>query len=184
MWQNTPVEQFKGTIFAFEGPVYLTIGLGVPLGVALATIGILRSADSGIHRIWPVVTGLVLIALGMVLFPPTPPYFPVLFDVASGLILVFFFAAIWYWGKNRSMLEGPTKSAADYQLLSYMSFLFAAFLVCALLGNPFSGLYFPEKVIEQNALPYHYSFGIQAAMYFVLGWFFTFLNHYKPEHRT
>ena len=180
IWKNSPVEQFEGTIFAFLGPVYMTIALSVPLGVALAAIGTLLYAKSRKLRRWPFVLGVVLVVLGLALFPPTLGYYPVLFGMSGGLILAFFFAALWYWAKKRRTLEGPAGTAADFQLVSYVFFLFVAFFMCMLLGNPFMGLYFPEKVgLFDWALPAAYSMGTQAAICFALGWLFTFLSQYK-----
>ena len=178
IWKNSPVEQFEGTIMAVEGPVYMLIALSTPLGVVLAAIGILLCAESKKARLWPFAIGIVLIALGMLTLP-TLGYYPVLFGISGGLILLFFFSALWYWAKKRSTLEGPARTAADFQLVSYVFFLFVAFLMCMLLGNPFSGLYFPKKVLELNALPVLYSMGTKAAIYLALGFLFTFLSHYK-----
>jgi len=44
------------------------------------------------------------------------------------------------------------------------------------MGNPFSDLYFPEKVLEYEALPVHYAMGTKVALYFALGWLFTFFG--------
>jgi hypothetical protein len=179
IWANSPVEQFEGTIMAFEGPVFMLIGLSSPLGVALAAIGILLSAEPQKSRLWPIVVVIVLVTLGMLLFPLLG-YYPLVFGISGGLILLFFFAALLYWAKKRSALEGPARTAADFQLVSYVFFLFAAMLMCSLLGNPFSGLYFPEKVrLFDWALPVAYSFGTKAAIYMALGFFFTFASHYK-----
>ena len=157
----------------------MLIGLSTPLGVALAAIGILLCAESEKFRLWPFAVGVVFIALGMLLFPLLG-YYPLLFGISGGLILLFFFATLWYWAKKRSMLEGPARTAADFQLVSYVFFLFVAMLMCSLLGNPFSGLYFPEKVrLFDWALPAAYSMGTKAAIYLALGFFFTFLSHYK-----
>jgi hypothetical protein len=180
IWKNSPIEQFEGTIFAFLGPVYMTIALSVPLGVALAAIGTLLYSKSRQLRRWPFVLGVALVVLGLALFPPTLDYYPVLFGMSGGLILAFFFAALWYWAKKRRTLEGPAGTAADFQLISYVFFLFVAFFMCMLLGNPFMGLYFPEKVrLFDWALPAAYSMGTQAAVCFALGWLFTFLSQYK-----
>ena len=179
IWKNSPVEQFEGTLLAFEGPIFMLIGLSTPLGVALAAIGILLSAESEKSRLWPFAIGVVFIALGMLLFPLLG-YYPILFGLSGGLILLFFFATLWYWAKKRSTLEGVARTAADFQLVSYVFFLFVAMLMCMLLGNPFSGLYFPEKVrLFDWALPAAYSFGTKAALYLALGFLFTFLSHYK-----
>jgi hypothetical protein len=179
IWKNSPVAQFEGTIMAFEGPVFMLIGLSTPLGVALAAIGILLCVESKKARLWPFAIGLVLIALGMLLFPLLG-YYPLLFGISGGLILLFFFATLWYWAKKRSTLRGPARTAADFQLVGYVFFLFVAMLMCSLLGNPFSGLFFPEKVrLFDWALPAAYSMGTKAATYLALGFLFTFLSHYK-----
>jgi hypothetical protein len=179
IWANSPVEQFEGTILAFEGPVYMLIGLSTPLGIALAAIGILLCAESKKARLWPFAIGIVLIVLGMLTLP-TLGYYPVLFGISGGFILLLFFATLWYWAKKRSTLEGTARTAADFQLVSYVFFLFVAMLMCMLLGNPFSGLYFPEKVrLFDWALPAAYSMGAKAAIYLALGFLFTFLSHYK-----
>lgn len=178
IWANSPVKQFEGTILAFEGPVYMLIGLSTPLGIALAAVGILLFAESEKSRLWPFATGVVLIALGMLILPILG-YYPVLFGMSGGLILLFFFGTLWYWAKKRSTLEGAARTAADFQLVSYVFFLFVAMLMCMVLGNPFSGLYFPEKVLALNALPVLYSMGTKAAIYLALGFLFTFLSQFK-----
>ena len=180
IWKNSPLEQFNGTILAFGGLVFMLISLSVPLGIVLAAIGILRYAESKQTSLWPFVAGIVLIILSMVLFPSTLGYYPLVFGISGGLILVFFFAALWYRAKQRRMLEGVARTAADFQLVSYVFFLLVALHMCMLLGNPFFGLYFPEKVLLFDwALPAHYSMGTKAVIYFALAWLFTFLNHYK-----
>jgi hypothetical protein len=178
IWANSPPEQFDNTIMAVEGPVYMLIGLSSPLGIALAAIGILLCAESEKSHLWPSAVGVVLIALGMLVLP-TLGYYPVLFGLSGGLILLSFFAALWYWAKKRRALVGPARTAADFQLVSYVFFLFVAMLMCMLLGNPFVGLYFPEKVLAYDGLPVLYSMGTKAATYMALGFLFTFLSHYK-----
>jgi len=179
IWKNSPPEQFAGTMLAVEGPVYMLIALSTPLGIVLSAIGILLCAESKKARLWPFAIGIVLIALGMLILP-TLGYYPLLFGISGGLILLFFFAALWYWAKKRSTLVGSARTAADFQLVSYVFFLFVAMLMCSLLGNPFSGLYFPAKVrLFDWALPAAYSMGTKAAIYLALGFFFTFLSHYK-----
>jgi len=178
IWSGAPPEQFEGTAMAVFGPVFMAIGISAPLGTLLSAIGILLYAEGERPRTWQFtifVAGLVLVAMSM-LFPATLRYYPVLFGISGGLILVLFFAAAWYWANRRRMLKGAAKTAADYQLVGYVFFLFTALLMCSLLGNPFSGLFFPEKVLEQAALPFHYAMGTKAVLYFALGWLFTFLS--------
>jgi len=98
-----------------------------------------------------------------------------LFGFLGGAILILFFSTLWYWARAR-LGSGSVGNAADiFQLFAYIFFFLTASTLCALLGNPFSGLFFPEKVIQDSALPYYYSMGTKIAVYLALGWLFTLL---------
>ena len=185
-WASAPPEQFDGTAMKFAGPVFMFISLGTPVGILLAAIGMLVHSETGklgTKSFALIVMGMVVVALSM-LFPGTLGYYPFVFGFSGGIILVMFFAAVWFWAKRRRELGGSNKTAADLQLVSFVFFYLAANLTCAVLGNPFSGLYFPEKVLEQNALPYHYAMGTKVAVYFALGWLFTFLSQFTSFKAT
>ena len=180
IWRNTPAEQFEGTIFEFGGLVFSIIALSVPVGVVLTAFGMalyskLGKADAG--SIVLLVAGLIVVATSL-LFPPTLAYYPTVFGIIGGVILMLFFVTLWYWARIRLEFGGENKTADIFQLFSYIFFFLTASTLCALLGNPFSGLYFPEKVLQDAALPYHYSMGMKIAAYLVLGWLFTFLAQY------
>ncbi|UCG59944.1 MAG: hypothetical protein JSU70_10560 [Phycisphaerales bacterium] len=182
IWRNSPdpVKEFEGTIWAYQGLAFTFIGLSMPVGIVLTAVGILLYADSDRRRKWPFVVfvgGIVAIALSC-MFPQTLGYYPTVFGISGGLIFVFFFAALWFWAKNRRALDGPARTAAGLQLVSYVFFLASAMIMCALLGNPYSGLYFPEKVLKFQALPVYYSMGTKLVTYFALGWLFNFLSQY------
>jgi hypothetical protein len=179
VWRNSPnpFVQFEGTLWAFEGPIFMFIAFSVPIGIILISIGLLLYGRSQRSRIWPYVVGFIVIALSM-LFPSTLRYYPSVFGTLGGLIYLFFFAALWFWAKNRKTTTGKAGTAADLQLISYVFFLLTASLACSLLGNPYSGLYFPEKVLQYKSLPAYYCMGMKMALYFVLGWLFIFLSHY------
>ncbi len=178
VWSSAPPEHFEGTAWEAFGLIFMTMSLLTPAGLLMIAIGTLLLGDSVKSHVWSYSIGIVLVIFSF-LFPATLGYYPLLFGIAGFLILTFFFAVLWYWAQNHRNLKGPAKSASVYQLLSYIFFILIALLMCTTLGNPFSGLYFPEKVIEQNALPFHYSFGTKAVIYFVLAMFFSFLNQYK-----
>lgn len=183
IFRNTPPEELEGTIWAFGGLVFSAVGFSVPAGIVLMTVGALLLGESDKARIWPFVLGIMVLALTF-MYPSTLGYYPAAFGVAGGVILVLFFAVLWLSAKKRRALQGAARTAADFQLLSYVFFVMAAYLMCTLLGNPYSGLYFPEKVIEVGALPYHYSFGTKAVVYLALAWLCTFLSHFKSSQAT
>lgn len=182
IWRNSPdpVEEFKGTIWAYQGLAFSLIGLSAPIGIVLAAVGMMLygGSDKDCNRRFSLfVAGVVLIALSM-MFPQRLGYYPVVFGISGGLILIFFFATIWFWARNRRTLDGSAKTAADLQLISYVFFLLSAQVMCALIGNPYSGLLFPERVIQFESLPFHYSMGTKVAIYIALGWIFNFLSQY------
>lgn len=97
-----------------------------------------------------------------------------MFGIGGGLILLLFFGTLWQWARRPGRLSGDAATAADLTFAGLLCFLAAAPLICALLGNPYSGLYFPERVIEQDALPWHYAMGTKILLLMVLGWICMF----------
>lgn len=178
VWNSAPPEHFNGTVWEAFGPIFMAMSLLTPAGILMLVIGTLLLGDSQKSHTWVFAIGTFLILFSF-LFPGTLNYYPTIFGISGFLILAFFFGILWFWAKNHRNLEGSAKTASVYQLISYIFFLLIALLMCTILGNPFSGLYFPERVIEQNALPFHYSFGTKAVIYFALAMFFTFLSQYK-----
>ena len=172
VWHDTPAAEFEGTIWAFGGPVFMTISLTTPTGFLLVAIGaLLRSGPRGPsgHRLIALVGFAALIWLSFVI-APTLAYVPIMFGVGGGLILVLFFGTLWHWATRRGRLSGDVATAADLTFAGLLCFFATAPLICALLGNPYSGLYFPERVIDQDALPWHYAMGTKILLLMILGW--------------
>jgi hypothetical protein len=177
IWREAPAEHFDGTIWAFGGPIFMVIALSVPAGILLTVIGISLYAGAPRPRVVVFAIGAALVASSM-LFAPTLGYYPAVFGISGGLILLLFLAVLWYWGRNRRSLDPTSRTSSDLQMASYVFFFVAASMLCSTLGNPFSGLYFPEKVLRDDALPWHYSMGTKIVGYFVLGFLFNFLSQY------
>lgn len=81
---------------------------------------------------------------------------------------------------KRAMLEGPAKTAADFQLISYVFFLHAAWGVCGLLDVPYFQ-FRPDKMLQFMPLPNAYSMGALVIIGLALGWLFAFLSQYKTR---
>jgi len=178
VWSSAPPEHFDGTVWEAFGPIFMAMSFLTPAGILMISIGTILLGEAIKSHIWTYSIGIFLVILSF-LFPPTIGYYPLIFGIGGLLILLFFFTLLWYWAQNHRNLNKPAKVASVYELIGYIFFFLIALLMCTILGNPFSGLYFPERVIEQNALPYYYSFGTKALIYFVLAIFFTLLSQYK-----
>ena len=178
IWHETPAAEFEGTIWAFGGPVFMAISLSTPTGLLLVAIGaLLRSGSGGPsgRRLIALIGFAALIWLSF-LVAPTLAYVPVMFGVGGGLILILFFGTLWQWTRTRGRLSDNAATAADLSFAGLLCFFAVTPLLCALLGNPYSGLYFPERVIEQNSLPWHYAMGTKILLLLVLGWGCMFLS--------
>ena len=179
MYKYTPPAQVSETVWAVGSPLFFVWVFTIPIGLTLAAVGMSLRAEP--RKAWLFVIVGVFIILS-VIFPQTLGYHIVVFGVLGGLILVLFLVMLWYWGKRRITLEGPAKTAADFQLIGYIFFLVVAWYLCGLLGNPYAenpGLYFPEKVIEAGSLPQMYAYGTKISIYLVLGFLFTFPSQRK-----
>ena len=78
-------------------------------------------------------------------------------------------AILWFWAKKHAILKGPARTAADFQLVSYVFFLIAIWFLCGALSAPF------EEALK-DLLP---SSPVAIMAFLVLGWLFLFLSHYK-----
>lgn len=182
IWRNTPVEQFDGTAWAFGGPIFMSIALGVPVGITLIVIGLLLYGQAERSRVAVFAVGAVALGLGILLVP-TLEYYPSGFGILGGLIVVLFLGALLFRARNRRHLDPTAKTASDLQMASYIMFFVAATTTCSLLGNPFGGLFFPERIIQEASLPWYYSMGTKIAVFFTLGFLFNLLSQYV-SHRN
>jgi len=101
---------------------------------------------------------------------PTLVYAPAMFGIGGGIILVLFIATLWQWAAQRRHLIGDAAQAADLSLAGLLCFFATAPMLCAMLGNPYSGLLFPERVMQDNALPWHYAMGSKILVFLIGGW--------------
>ncbi len=89
--------------------------------------------------------------------------------MGGGPILASFLTILWFWAKKRTILEGSAKTAADFQLISYVFFLTTRWYLCGKLG----GLFFKAFEGEPTSSP------LSIIIFLVLGWIFLLLSHYK-----
>jgi len=172
------------TIWASGSALFILWSLSIPVGSILTAIGIILYAQIKGARMWLFIIGAILVSLWLYSWKKfniqlNPP----MFGVLGGLITVFFLVILWYWAKNRPMLEGPAKTASDFQLISYVFFLHAAWGVCGLLDVPYF-LFRPDKTLPSFPLPNAHSMGGLVIIGLALGWLFAFLSQIKQDKWT
>lgn len=77
--------------------MFTFIGLSVPVGIVLTAVGMMPRGRSE-HRDWRFavfVAEVVAAALSM-MAPQTLGYYPAAFGISGGLVLLFFFATLWF----------------------------------------------------------------------------------------
>jgi hypothetical protein len=100
------------------------------------------------------------------------------FGIGGVLVMALFLITIWFWAKRRPLLEGSARTAADFQLAGYVFFLVAMWFLCGLLGPP-NYLLNTDKVQQFGSLQNAQAEAVKILIYFILGWLFLFLSHYK-----
>jgi len=184
VWRSAPAEQFDGTAWSFGGPIFMSIALSIPVGVLLIVLGSMLYGQAERTRVAAFAAGAVALGLGILLIP-TLSYYPVGFGVLGGLITALFLGALLVRARNRRDLEPSERTASDLHMAATIMFFVAATTSCSMLGNPFGGLFFPERIIHDGSLPWYYSMGSKIAVFFTLGFLFNFLSQYVSyRHRS
>jgi len=178
-FRNLSPAQVSATVWAPNSLLFWVWGLSIPVGSVLAGVGLLLYVQSRSSRIWLFGIGLILI-LTLIGVLDMPAYYPSVFGVGGGLILALFLITLWFWAKKRPLLEGSAKTAADFQLVSYVFFLVAAWYLCGLLGAP-AYLLDPDKMLQFQSLSGAQNYAVEILTYFVFGWLFAFLSQYKAR---
>ena len=172
------------TVWASGSALFILWSLSIPVGSILAAIGIILYAQIKGSRMWLFIIGAIIVSLWLYFWKMLNiQLYPPMFGVLGGLITVFFLAILWYWAKKRPMLEGPAKTASDFQLISYVFFLHAAWGVCGLLDVPYF-LFRPDEMLPSFPLPNALSMGALVIISLALGWLFAFLSQYKTRQAT
>ena len=165
-------EELNRTAWALAGPLIVlwTVG-GVPLGAVIAGIGLLIYSGAKASTVWKFGIGMVS-AIMIVVSAMFLRHMPPLFGIGGSLILLFFLGTLWFWAKERMILVGSSKIAADFKLAGYVFMLIAVWFTCGLASQQFLKSF-------EGQIPYS---PLHIIASFVLGWFFLFLSHYRLSH--
>jgi len=145
-----------------------------PIAVLLIGVGSLIISKEKKSRIWLFSLLVFLIVFftdfllrGFLL--QTKAHFPPLFGIGGGVIILLFLATAWYGFKKRNGIKLESRKAFDYQLMGLLFFFLAAWFLCGVLGSLESESSFAPKS------------PVNVMVYFLLGWFFTFLSQFKSS---
>jgi len=165
------MDEISQTVWSLSGPWFILWGLfGATLGALVAGIGILLYSGAKGSTVLKFGIGIFLTLIIGTMFGSFG-HFPPFFGIGGILILLFFFGILWLWAKERKSLSGAPAAAADLKLFGYVFMLIAAWFVCGIASIPF------PKALE-GITP---TSPIHVMIFFVLGWLFLFLGHYKSR---
>lgn len=131
----TPAE-LAASVWNVEGPLVITYGLSPAVGALIAAVGMLLYSKARPSTVWRVGLGaLFVLALAMV--GMQGPYYPRLFGIGGGVILLSFFGILWLWARERRALKGTSTAAADLRLTGYAFLLMGTWFACGIGAAPF-----------------------------------------------
>ena len=162
-YRHLTMDQVNETIWAVPGFLFFLWAFSVPLGAILAGIGVLIYRKAKTKTVWLFGIGTFL-AFMIISAIPKNKHYPPLFGIGGTLIMLFFFGILWFWTKKNH----ENQTVANLQLVGYVFLLIGMWFACGALSRPY------QKALEGIA-----SSPIDVMIYFVLGWLFLFLSHYK-----
>ncbi len=169
-FRGSTMDEVNQTMWAVTGPWFLLWGIGTPVGMLAAAIGILLYSGakgstvliSGIGISLAFVLGMMAVSLG---------HIPPLFGIGGTVILLCFIGILWFWAKERMVLKDVPTIGSDLKLVGYVFMAIAAWFTCGMASLPFLKLYEGEAPTSP----------IHVMIYLALGWLFLFLGHYKSQ---
>ncbi|MFC1958348.1 hypothetical protein ACFLV6_00275 [Chloroflexota bacterium] len=163
--------EFGQTIWGTGPLMIILLAFGVPLGTLVAGIGLLLYSGAKGSTVWKFGIGILLVLIVGIGTVGRLGHFPPLFGIGGTLILLLFIGNLWLWTKERIALKGLSTTAADFTLVGYVFMLTAVWFVCSTAARPFFTAFEGPP-----GSPVH------VIVFFVLGWLFLFLGHYKSRH--
>ena len=153
---------------------------GYEAGLVMFMAGsLIHSLARNIRIFWSVTAG-VLVFAGIYLLPLLlgPGHAPDFFMAGGIILFVLTLLLVWFWSRERTLIDLRYRAAADLKMTGYLFLLLATWNVCRLGGMPFFTLY-PDKMMIFQTLSGAIIHTKLLLLYFILGWFFVGLGYYK-----
>jgi hypothetical protein len=161
-------EEFRATIWGFDGPLFMLWAFSVPLGSVLAGTGAFLYARTKPVFAWFTAIAVLGLVIAMTIVWSREYYAP-LFGIGGVLILVFFFSIVWLWMKKVATLDSREKTARGFKLVGYLFWMNATWFLCGETGK----LHLKAFAGDPAPSP------IEIMVFLVLGWLFVLLGEYK-----
>jgi hypothetical protein len=169
-FRGATMEDVNQTMWAVTGPWFMLWGLGTPVGIILAGIGMLLYAGRRVSIALIYGIGIILVAY-LAMMAISLGHIPPLFGIGGTVILLSFTGILWLWAKERKALGDAPTIGSDLKLIGYVFMAVAAWFTCGMASVPFLKLYEGET----PSSPIHVLINL------ALGWLFLFLGHYKSR---
>lgn len=167
----TPAE-LADSVWNVEGPLVITYGLSPAVGALIAAVGMLIYSRATASTVWRVGLG-ALFVLAVAMVGMQGPYYPRLFGISGGLILLSFFGILWLWARERRALVDTSTAAADLRLTGYVFILMGTWFACGIGAAPFL-----EALEGRDPTNPIHIIGLLA-----VGWLSLFASHYVSRER-
>jgi hypothetical protein len=171
VYRNLTMEEVNQTMWASNGIWFIIWGVfGVALGAIIALIGVLLNSGAKISTALKYGIGIFLVLI-ISMMVGMGGHIPILFGIGGTIMLLCFIGILKMWAKERMAIKNESYIALDFKLVSYVFFLITAWFTCGMAGFPY--LKAMEGVTQGSP--------IHLMIFFVLGWIFLFLSHYKSQ---
>jgi hypothetical protein len=166
-------EELSDTVWTTTGPLMTFWGFAPTLGAVVAGIGVLIRAGARGPTVWKFGIGITTaVILSFVI--GSFGHFPPLYGIGGTLILLLFFGTLWLWIEERKALQGQSTTPADLRLVGYVFMLIATWYTCGIASPSWYKAFANQTPMMEP---------ISVMIFFVLGWLFLFLSHYRSRPR-
>jgi hypothetical protein len=162
------IEENNATIWADDGPLWISWAFSVTLGSILAGIGAFVYVKTKPVFSWLTGFGVLGAVFAMVMVW-SRVYDSTLFGIGGTIILVCFFAIVWVWMRKYAALDIQGRIAGSFKLIGYLFWINASWFLCGETAK------MHLKAYEGKPPPAP----IEIMVFLVLGWIFVLIGDYR-----
>ena len=167
------IEQNNATIWADDGALWIFWALSVTIGSILAGTGAFVYVKTKPIFVWLTGIGVLAAVIAMVMVW-SRVYNARLFGIGGAIILVSFFAIVWFWMKTVATLDSQAKVAASFKLIGYIFWINTSWFLCGESAK------MHLKAYADGAPPVP----TEILVFLVLGWLFVLIGEYQTMRLT